>query len=91
MKTFVQTRELFLETFAQLRRLEGPETVIQALRVVKERDTGKLCYQAEEDLSQAELTLLKDMLKVRRSRWETYKQQYRENWRTWVVEHFKNG
>jgi hypothetical protein len=91
MKTFVQTRELFLETLAQLKQLEGPETIIQALRVVKERDTGKLCYQAEEDLPQAELALLKDMLDVRRNKWETYKQHCRENWHKWVEEHIENA
>ncbi|GHO93802.1 hypothetical protein KSF_038500 [Reticulibacter mediterranei] len=90
MNTFVQTRELLLETLAQLKRLEGPELWIKALRVVKERDTGKLCYQAEEDLSQAELTLLRDMLKVKKSTWDFYKQQCRESWHTWVLEHFEN-
>ena len=78
MKTFVQTRASFLEALAQLKRLEGPEKVTRALRVMKERETGKLCYQAEEDLSQAELSLLKDMLSARKSMWETYKQQCRE-------------
>ncbi len=78
MKTFAQTRASFLETLAQLKRLEGPEKITQALRVMKERETGKLCYQAEEDLSQAELSLLKDMLNARKSMWETYKQQCRK-------------
>ncbi len=84
MKTFRQTTVTFLETLAQLKRLEGPEKITQALRVVKERDTGKLCYQAEEDLPQAELSLLKDMLSVEKSKWETYKQTCRESLRKWV-------
>ena len=75
MKTFLQTRATFLETLTQLKRLAGPEQVTQALRVMKERETGKLCYQAEEDLPPAELSLLKDMLSVEKSKWETYKQQ----------------
>ena len=79
MKTFVQTRATFLQALAQLKRLEGPETVIQALRVLKERETGKLCYQAEEDLAQAELSLLKDMLSMRKSQWETWKRQCRKS------------
>jgi hypothetical protein len=83
MKTFLQTRATFLETLAQLERLAGPEQVTQALRVVKERETGKLCYQAEEDLPSAELSLLKDMLSVENSTWETYKQQCRASLRTW--------
>src|SRR5437763_1756167 len=81
MKTFLQTRATFLETFAQLKRLAGPEHIIQALRVMKERETGKLCYQAEEDLPSAELSLLKDMLNVQNSTWETYKQQCRASLR----------
>ncbi len=44
-------------TLAQLKRLAGPEQVTQALRVMKERETGKLCYQAEEDLPSTELSL----------------------------------
>jgi hypothetical protein len=78
MKTFVQTRTTFLQALAQLKRLEGSEKVTQALRVVKERETGKLCYQAEEDLAQAELFLLKDMLRMRKSQWDTWKEQCRK-------------
>jgi hypothetical protein len=81
MKTFLQTRATFLETLAELKRLAGPEPVTQALRVVKERETGKLCYQAEEDLPSAELFLLKDMLSLENSTWETYKQQCRASLR----------
>ncbi len=79
MKTFFQTRAAFLDAFAQLKRLEGHEKVTQALRVVKERETGKLCYQAEEDFAQAELSLLKDLLRIGKSQWETYKQRCRES------------
>ena len=84
MKTFHQTTVTFLETLAQLKRLEGPEKVTQALRVLKERDTGKLCYQAEEELPQAKLSLLKDMLSMEKSKWETYKQAYRESLHKWA-------
>jgi hypothetical protein len=84
MKTFVQTRNTFLETLAQLKQLEGPAPITQALRVVKERETGKMCYQAEEDLPASELSLLKDMLSVRNIQWETYKLQCRESLSRWV-------
>jgi len=79
MKTFVQTRSTLLETLAQLRRLEGAGQVTQAFRTVKERETGKLCYQAEEDLSPAELSLLRDMLEMSKRKWETYKYTYCES------------
>ena len=84
MKTFSQMRTAFLDSFIQLSHLDKPARVTQALRIVKERDTGKLCYQAEEDLPQAELFLLKDMLHVEESRWETYKQTYRESLSSWI-------
>ncbi|GCE30209.1 hypothetical protein KDA_56930 [Dictyobacter alpinus] len=79
MKTFTQTREIFIEAIDQLKRLEGPEKVTQALRIVKEREAGKLCYQAEEDLPQAELFLLKDMLRVGKNNWTRYKQIFLES------------
>ena len=82
MKTFFQTRSTLLETLAQLRRLEGAGQVTQAMCTVKEREIGKLCYQAEEDLSSAELSLLRDMFGMQKSKWETYKYKYRESLHT---------
>lgn len=82
MKTFFQMRASFLEALTQLKRLEGHETVTQAMRVVQERETGKLCYQAEEYFAQAELSLLKDLCSMRKSLWETCKQKCRENFPT---------
>jgi hypothetical protein len=79
MKTLLQTRIDFLETLAQLKHLDGPETLIQALCTVKEREVGKLCYLAEEDLPSAELSLLKDMLHLEKRRWEAYKQTFRKS------------
>ncbi len=76
MKTFSQTRATFLADFAQLKRLGGSEKITQALHIVKEREVGKLCYQAEEYFPQAELSLLKDMLNVGKSTWDAYKQAY---------------
>ena len=78
MKTFAQTRTTFLTAFAQLKQLEGPQRITQALRTIQERDVGKLCYQAEEDFLHAELSLLKDMLHVEKSQWDAYKQACRE-------------
>jgi len=74
-------RVSFLEALTQLKRLEGSEKVTQSLRVMKERETGKLCYQAEEDFAQAELSLLKDMVSMGKSQWETCKRQCRESLR----------
>lgn len=74
MKTFSQTRITFLDMLAQLKCLEGPGTITQAMYTVKEREVGKLCYQAEEDLLSPELSLLKDMLAVKSSTWDAYKQ-----------------
>jgi hypothetical protein len=82
MKTFVKTRSTLLETLAQLGRLEGPGRITRALHTVKERETGNLCYQAEEDLSPADLSLLRDMLEMQKSKWETYKYTYCESLHT---------
>ncbi len=79
MRTLLQMRIVFLETLAQLKQLDGPETLTQALYTVKEREVGKLCYLAEEDLPSTELSLLKDMLHLEKSRWESYKQTFRES------------
>lgn len=84
MKTFVQTRITFLDVLAQLRQLEGPERITQALHAVKERETGKLCYQAEEDLPRAELSLLKDMLRMEKETWERYKQTCCHSVSEWI-------
>jgi hypothetical protein len=72
MKTFSQTRATFLAIFAQLKRLEGPAGITRAMRALKEREIGKLCYQAE-------LSLLKDMLNVEKSQWDAYKQVCRQS------------
>ena len=87
MKTFVQIRLTLLETLAQLRRLKGAGQVTQALRTLKERETGKLCYQAEEDLSPAELSLLWDMLAMQKRKWDTYKYTYCESLHTLLEGH----
>lgn len=79
MTTFSQARSTFRELFIQLEQLQGAEKVTRAMRVLKERETGKLCYQAEEDLTQAELSLLKDLLAIEKNPWELYKQIYRAN------------
>jgi len=82
MKTFVQTRATFLATLLQLRQLEGRGKVTQAFRTVKERETGKLCYQAEEDHSSSEVSLLQDMLEIQKSKWEIYKYECCESLRS---------
>lgn len=79
MTTFSQARSTFRELFIQLEQLQGAEKITRAMRVLKERETGKLCYQAEEDLTQAELSLLKDLLAIEKKPWELYKQIYRAN------------
>jgi hypothetical protein len=79
MKTFSQTKIAFLEVFAHLKRLEGPEMLTQTLRVVKEREAGKLCYQAEEDFVPSDLALLKETLNIEEAEWKMYKQRFREN------------
>lgn len=79
MNAFLQTKITFRELFIQLEQLQGSEKITRALRVLKERETGRLCYQAEENLSQSELSLLKDILFMEKKPWELYKQAYRSS------------
>lgn len=86
MNTFVQTRNTLRTLLTQLEQLQGPEKITHACRIAKERETGKQCYQAEEDLLQAELSLLRDTLNLEKSHWEAYKQICREDMQKWLQE-----
>jgi hypothetical protein len=79
MNTFFHVKDAFLNNLAQLKELQGDDHITQALRTVKEREIGKRCYQAEEELPQAELSRLKDMFGAERNLWETCKQQCHKN------------
>lgn len=75
---------ILLDALAQLKQLEGPEKITRTLHAMKEREAGKLCYQAEEDLPHAELSLLKDMLRMPEETWERYKQTCCHSVNEWI-------
>lgn len=59
-----------------LRRLEqlaGMDQASQMRHALKEQELGLHCYQAEEALTDAELALLKRVLRLSELRWRVYK------------------
>ncbi len=78
MKTFEELRAVFTQELLELEKLAGnwPGTIEE--RHVKEQEIGRHCYEAEEDLSQTELTMLKRALGIHDSRWRVYKAKFIE-------------
>jgi hypothetical protein len=78
MKTFEELKAGLTQELLELERLTGiwPNTVEK--RHVKEQAIGRLCYLAEEDLSQLELGTLKRALGVNDTRWRTFKAKFIE-------------
>lgn len=72
MKTFEELKALLTQQLLELEQLTGnwPSTIEE--RHVKEQEIGRQCYEAEEDLSQLELTTLKKVLGINDTRWRTY-------------------
>ena len=78
MKTFEELKAVLTQELLELERLAGiwPSTIEK--RHVKEQAIGRLCYLAEEDLSQLELTTLKRALGINDTRWRAFKAKFIE-------------
>jgi hypothetical protein len=78
MKTFEELKAVLTQELLELERLAGiwPSTIEK--RHLKEQAIGRLCYLAEEDLSQLELNTLKRALGVNDTRWRTFKAKFIE-------------
>jgi hypothetical protein len=78
MKTFEELKAVLTQELLELQRLAGiwPSTIEK--RHVKEQAIGRLCYLAEEDLSQLELGTLKRALGINDTRWRTFKTKFIE-------------
>ncbi len=76
MKTFDELKALLAEALHELGQLtrSGPTTIEE--RQVKEQAIGQYCYEAEEDLSSAELTRLKKELGLGETSWRAYKARF---------------
>ena len=78
MKTFEELKAVLTQELLELERLAGiwPSTIEK--RHVKEQAIGRLCYLAEEDLSQLELNTLKRALGINDTRWRAFKAKFIE-------------
>jgi hypothetical protein len=78
MKTFEELKAVLTQELLELERLAGiwPSTIEQ--RHVREQAIGRLCYLAEEDLSQLELGTLKRALGINDTRWRSFKTKFIE-------------
>ncbi len=76
MKTFDELKALLAQQLRELAQLarSGPTTIEE--RHVKEQAIGQCCYEAEEDLSPAELTRLKKELGLGETTWRAYKARF---------------
>jgi hypothetical protein len=78
METFEELKAALTQELLELERLAGiwPSTIEK--RHVKEQAIGRLCYLAEEDLSQLELNTLKRALGINDTRWRAFKAKFIE-------------
>ena len=60
-----------------LKQLKGSDEMSLMRHAMKEQDIGLHCYQAEENLTDAELALLKKVLRLSELRWRVYKSKLR--------------
>src|SRR5260370_42419705 len=76
MKTFEELKGVFTQDLLEFEKLAGiwPSTIEK--RHVKEQEIGRHWYEAEEDLSQLELGMLKRALGINHTRWRAYKAKY---------------
>ena len=61
----------------RLEQLKGLDETSQMGYAMKEQEIGLHCYQAEEHLPDAELALLKKVLRLSELRWRVYKSKLR--------------
>ncbi len=77
MKTFATWKTTLLNDLQALKLLSGSDEMSLMRHAVKEQDIGLHCYQAEENLTDAELAYLKEVLRLSELRWRVYKSKLR--------------
>jgi hypothetical protein len=79
MKTFAQLEAMFAQELLELKELEQNWWLIpNTKRSLKEQQIGRHCYEAEEDLSLPDLSVLKTTLGMDESKWRAYKAKFIE-------------
>ena len=73
-KTYETVHVLFLHALHDVQEIQKRGwRVLPMTRIVKEEQLGRCCYLAEEFLSSAELSALKDEVKLDERQWRAYK------------------
>jgi hypothetical protein len=79
MKTFAQLEAILTQELSELQELEQRVWLLPTTkRARKEQQIGRHCYEAEEDLSLADLSVLKTTLSMEESQWRAYKAKFIE-------------
>ena len=79
MKTFAQLEAMLALELLELKELEQSRRLLPTTkRARKEQQIGRHCYEAEEDLSLADLSALKTTLGMEESQWRAYKAKFVE-------------
>jgi hypothetical protein len=76
-ETFKMWKTILTNDLQRLKQLSGPDQASQERYAMKEQEIGLHCYQAEEHLPDAELALLKKVLRLSELRWRVYKSKLR--------------
>ena len=77
MKTFAQLEAMLTQELAELKELQQSAWLIPTTkRARKEQQLGRHCYEAEEDLSRADLSVLKTTLSMEESKWRALKAKF---------------
>ena len=75
--TFAMCKTTLMNDLQALKQLRGSDEMNLMKHAMKEQDIGFHCYQAEENLTDAELSLLKKVLRLSELRWRYYKSKLR--------------
>ena len=78
MKTFEELKAVLAQCLFALEMLAESYSGTIEQRDVKEQEIGRHCYEAEEDLSQLELNMLKRVLGITDTGWRAYKTKFIE-------------
>jgi len=76
-ETFKMWKTILTDDLRRLEQLRGLDQASQERYTMKEQEIGLHCYQAEEHLPDAELALLKQVLRLSELRWRVYKSKLR--------------
>jgi hypothetical protein len=77
METFATWQTILVNDLKVLEQLRGSDDMSLMRHAMKEQDIGLHCYQAEENLTDAELVLLKKALRLSELRWRSFKSKLR--------------